>query len=109
MTTAAPTILTLETDSTWVVILVVSFVTLVLTLLLRRIIGRPGGLASSVLLAIPLLLPLVAAVIFQGSLLPEFAVLRRRLGPEADAEAGARDAGSVGVVRILDRPRVVEP
>ncbi len=76
MTTAAPTILTLETDSTWVVILVVSLVTLIATLFLRRIIGRPGGLASSFLLAIPLLLPLVAAVVFQGSLLPEFAVLR---------------------------------
>ena len=76
MTSAAPTILTLETDSTWVLILVVSLVTLPATLLLRRLIGRPGGVASGLLLSLPLLLPLVVAVVYQGSLLPELAVLR---------------------------------
>lgn len=76
MTLAAPTILTLETDSTWVLILVVSLVTLPTALFLRRLIGRPGGIASGVLLSLPLLLPLVVAMVFQGSLLPELAVLR---------------------------------
>lgn len=76
MTSAAPTILTLETDSAWAVILVVSLVTLPLVLLLRRLIGRPGGVSSGILLGLPLLLPIVAGVAFQSALLPEFAVLR---------------------------------
>lgn len=74
MTSAAPTVLAIETDSAWVVILVVSAVTLVATLLLRRLIGAPGGLASGLLLASPLALPLVAAVAYTHAVLPEIAV-----------------------------------
>lgn len=66
----------LETDSAWVVILAVSFVTLVAVGILRRVIGRPGGVASGVLLALPLVLPLVAAVVYQQAVLPEIAVLQ---------------------------------
>jgi Zn-dependent protease with chaperone function len=76
LTSAAPAIISLETDSAWVVILAVSLVTLPLTLLLRRLIKRPGGLSSSLFLVLPLALPLLAAVIYQHGVLPEVAVLR---------------------------------
>ena len=75
MTSAAPTLLALETDSAWVVIIAVSLFTLPLVLLLRRVIGRPGGFASGLLLILPLVLPLVAAVVYQQAVLPEIAVL----------------------------------
>ena len=71
-----PTILSVEPDSAWVVIVVVSFVTFVTALLLRRLIGRPGGLASGILLSLPLILPLLAAVAYAGSALPEIGVLQ---------------------------------
>lgn len=76
MTSAAPAVLALETDSAWVVIMAVSVVTLVAALLLRRIINRPGGVLSAALLCLPLVLPLVAAVAYEHALLPEIAVLR---------------------------------
>ena len=75
MTSAAPTILALETDSAWVVILAVSLVTAVAALLLRRLIARPGGLASGFLLVLPLLLPLVAALAYEQAVLPELRVM----------------------------------
>ena len=81
MISAAPTIVAIETNSAWVVILAVSLVTMPLALLLRRLIGRPGALASSFLLGLPLALPLVAAMSFQRSVLPEVSVLRP-IGPE---------------------------
>lgn len=76
MISASPTILAVEVDSAWVVVLVVSLTTLIATVLLRRFISRPGGVASGVLLSLPLLLPLVAAAIYQGGVLPEVTVLR---------------------------------
>ena len=76
MTQAAPTILALETDSAWIVILAVSLITLPAALLLRRLIARPGGMASGILLTLPLLLPLIAAVAYQRAVLPEVAVLQ---------------------------------
>jgi Zn-dependent protease with chaperone function len=76
MILASPTILALETDSAWMVILAVSLVTLPAALLFRRLINRPGGVLSGILLGLPLLLPLIAALAYQGAVLPEFAVLR---------------------------------
>ena len=76
MNSASPSGLVLETSSAWVVILVVSLVTLAAALLIRKFLTRPGGIASGLLLAVPLLLPLVAALAFAQGLLPEFAVLR---------------------------------
>jgi Zn-dependent protease with chaperone function len=76
VTSAAPAVLALETDSAWVVILAVSVVTLVAALVLRRIINRPGGVLSGILLGLPLVLPLVAALAYEHALLPEVAVLR---------------------------------
>ena len=73
--TSGPTILALETDSAWVVILCVSLVTLVAVGVLLRLIRRPGGLASGLLLTLPLALPLVAAFAFQHAVLPEIGVL----------------------------------
>lgn len=75
MTSAAPTILALETDSAWVVILAVSLVTLVAAWLLRRLIRRPGGVASGLLLASPLVLPLIAALVYEQAVLPEIRVM----------------------------------
>ncbi|HEX3325646.1 MAG TPA: hypothetical protein VHV50_01490, partial [Actinomycetota bacterium] len=66
----------LETDSAWVVIVVVSIVSFIGAIGLRRVINRTGGVASGILLAMPLLLPMVAAVLFPHPLLPEIAVLR---------------------------------
>jgi Zn-dependent protease with chaperone function len=83
-----PTLFTLETDSAWVVILVVSAVTLAASLLLRRVIGRPGGLASGVLLVLPLVLPLVAAFAFEHAVLPEVAVARP-LDPKALSDSSS--------------------
>jgi Zn-dependent protease with chaperone function len=76
VTSTAPTILALETDSSWVVILVVSLVTLPAALIIRRLIARPGGLASGVFLSLPLVVPLVAALAFEHAVLPELAFLR---------------------------------
>ena len=88
MTQAAPTILALETDSAWIVILAVSLITLPAAWVLRRLIARPGGMASGILLTLPLLLPLVAAVAYQRAILPEVAVLQ----PVKDAlERGGED------------------
>lgn len=56
--------------------MVVSLTTLIATALLRRFISRPGGFASGLLLSLPLLLPLVAAAIYQGGVLPEVTVLK---------------------------------
>jgi Zn-dependent protease with chaperone function len=76
VTSAAPTILALETDSSWVVILVVSAVTLPAALILRRLIARPGGLASGLFLSLPLAIPLIAAMFFQHAVFPEISFLR---------------------------------
>jgi len=76
VTSAAPTILALETDSAWVVILAVSLATLVAALIVRKLIARPGGLGSGILLTLPLVLPLVAAVVYEQAVLPEISVLR---------------------------------
>ncbi|HZK52349.1 MAG TPA: M56 family metallopeptidase [Actinomycetota bacterium] len=76
MISASPTILAVEVDSAWVVVLVVSLTTLLATALLRRFISRPGGVASGLLLSLPLLLPIVAAAIYQGGVLPEVTVLK---------------------------------
>ena len=105
MTTAAPTIVAIETNSAWVVILAVSVVTLVAALVLRRLIDRPGALASSLLLGLPLVLPLVAAVAYQRSVLPEVSVLRP-VSPRTvnDADSNllhflfVRDGSSKGIV-----------
>ena len=70
-----PTVVALEYDSAWVVILAVSLVTLVAAGLLRRLIGRPGGFSSGVLLLLPLALPLVAAFAYEHAVLPEISVL----------------------------------
>lgn len=76
MTSAAPAILALETDSAWFVILAVSLVTLVAVVVLHRLIGRPGGLASGILLSLPLALPLVAGFIYEQAVLPEISILQ---------------------------------
>jgi Zn-dependent protease with chaperone function len=72
----SPTFLALETNSAWVVIVVVSLVSFVAAVVLRKIINRTGGIASGILLSMPLILPMVAAVLFPHPLLPEIAVLR---------------------------------
>lgn len=74
MINAAPTVLAIETDSAWVVIIVVSLVSLIATVLLRRLISGSGGFASGVLLALPLALPLTAAVAYAHAVLPEISV-----------------------------------
>lgn len=73
---SGPTIVAFETDSAWVVILAVSLVTLVVVGVLQRAIRRPGGFASGALLVLPLVLPLVAAVVYQQAVLPEISVLK---------------------------------
>jgi Zn-dependent protease with chaperone function len=90
VTSAAPTLVALETDSAWVVILAVSLFTLPVVLLVRRLIKRPGGLASGLLLILPLVLPLVAALVYQHAILPEISILEP-----------ARSAFSDGSGRLL--------
>jgi Zn-dependent protease with chaperone function len=76
VTDPTPTMFALETDSAWVVIFAVSIVTLPAAIILRRLIGRPGGLASGLFLSLPLVLPLVAAFLYEQAVWPEIAVLR---------------------------------
>ncbi|HWC14439.1 MAG TPA: M56 family metallopeptidase [Actinomycetota bacterium] len=76
MTLAAPTVVTIEGDSAWIVMLAVSTVTLIAVLVLRRCIRQPGGLASGLLLSLPLVLPLIAAVSFDHAAFPVVNVLR---------------------------------
>lgn len=76
MISASPTVLAIEGDSAWIVILAVSAVTLVSVIAMKRLISRPGGLWSGLLFSLPLLLPLVAAVSFDQAALPVVAVLR---------------------------------
>jgi Zn-dependent protease with chaperone function len=76
MTSAAPTMLALETDSMWLVVIAVSIVTFPAVLILGRLIRRPGGLASGIALTLPLALPVLAAVAFRPGVLPEITVLR---------------------------------
>jgi Zn-dependent protease with chaperone function len=76
MTSASPTMLALETDSAWLVILAVSLVTFAAVVVVHRLIGRPGGLSSGIVLALPLLLPVLAAVVYQHAVLPEVSVLK---------------------------------
>jgi Zn-dependent protease with chaperone function len=73
---ASPTVLAIEGDSAWIVILAVSAVTLLSVIVMRRLISRPGGLWSGLLFSLPLLLPLVAAISFDHAALPVVAVLR---------------------------------
>jgi uncharacterized membrane protein YoaK (UPF0700 family) len=77
LTSSAPAILALETDSAWVVILAVSLVTIVASILMRRLVARPGGLFSGLLLLLPLVLPIVAALAYEHAVLPEVSVLRQ--------------------------------
>jgi Zn-dependent protease with chaperone function len=91
VTSAAPTILSVQADSAWAVILTVSLVALPAVLLLRRLINRPGGLASGLLLSLPLVLPLVAALMFGHPLLPEIAVLRPAVNAVVDGSGGGLD------------------
>ena len=67
--------------------LAVSSVTFLAVLVLRRCIQRPGGLASGLLLSLPLVLPLIAAVSFDHAALPVVAVLRP-ISTELMAESG---------------------
>lgn len=101
MTSAAPTVLAIEGDSAWIVILAVSTVTLLAVLLLRRLIKRPGGLASGLLLSLPLLVPLIAAVSFDHAALPVVAVLRPVNG------AALRGAGDLLHVLFLSNDQNV--
>lgn len=56
--------------------LAVSAVTLPAVLLLRRVIRGSGGLASGLLLSLPLVLPLIAALSFDHAAFPVVAILR---------------------------------
>ena len=76
MISSAPTILALETDSAWLVIPAVCLVTLVASFVARKAIGRTGGVASGILLSLPLVLPVVAAMIYNHAVLPEVSVLQ---------------------------------
>ncbi len=76
MSNSPPIILAVQPEAASVVVVVVSAVTLTLVLLLRRLIQRPGGFASGLLLALPLALPIVAALLFSRFMLPEITVLR---------------------------------
>lgn len=76
MTSAAPPFLAIEGDSAWIVMIAVSFVTLIGVLVMRRLINRPGRLASGLLLSLPLVLPLIAALSLDHAAFPVVAVLR---------------------------------
>jgi Zn-dependent protease with chaperone function len=96
MADSAPTVLALQPDSAWVVILVVSAVSVPVVAALRRIIDRPGGHASALLVGLPLFLPLIAALLYGHPLLPEVAVLRPAV---AALEPSGSDLGHLMLMR----------
>lgn len=102
MTSASPTVLAIEGDSAWIVILAVSTVTLIAVLLMRRLIRRPGGLASGLLLSLPLALPLVAAFSFDHAALPVVAVLK-----PISSEAISRSSDLLHVLFLSNDKNVV--
>ena len=87
---SAPTLL-IEPTSAWVVILVVSMVILPVVLLARRLMRGGGGSAAGILLALPLALPLLAAVLYERGVFPEIAVLRPALLRELGQDPGNLD------------------
>jgi Zn-dependent protease with chaperone function len=106
MLSAAPTVVALETNSAWILILVVSLVTFPLVLLLRRLINRPGGFASGLLLVLPLALPIAVALAFHDEVLPEIAVLK----PAAHSLLNGAGRGLFDVLLFSDsRGAIVVP
>lgn len=99
VTSSAPAILALETDSAWVVILAVSLVTVIASFLVRRLVTRPGGLSSGLLLLLPLVLPLVAAFAYEHAVLPEVSVLRQLDAAIADRSSSLFHLLMVGDTR----------
>jgi Zn-dependent protease with chaperone function len=94
---------TVQVDSAWLVIFAVSLVVLPFVVLIRRAVGARGGFTPGALLLIPLVLPLVAAALFQHGVLPEISVLR----PAASALLEPSD--TVYQLVLLDGGRVVIP
>lgn len=76
MTAASAPTLLIEPTSAWAVILAVSLVTLPVVLLARRMMRGGGGAAASILLTLPLALPLLVAVMYERGIFPEIALLR---------------------------------
>jgi Zn-dependent protease with chaperone function len=103
--TSGPTVFAIETGSAWVIILSVSAVTFAASVLLRRLIAQPGGVASALLLLLPLVLPIAAATVYARTALPEVGVWQ----PIGRALRG----GPQGLVHLLlvadDTSRVVHP
>ncbi len=100
-----PSILALETDSAWVVILAVSCATLAGAIIFRKLIGKTGGAWGALLLSLPLVLPLVAALAFASAVLPEISVLN-----PASPSFLKRSTGPVHLLMLADeRSRVVTP
>ena len=97
MLSASPPVLAIEGDSAWIVILAVSVVTLGAVGLLRRLIHRPGGLASGILLGLPLFLPLIAALSFDHAAFPVVALLR-----PADPTLFRESAGFLHLLFLTD-------
>ncbi|CAN5724816.1 hypothetical protein BH18ACT15_BH18ACT15_12040 [soil metagenome] len=102
MTSAAPTFVALEADSMWAVIFAVSLVTLPVVLTLRRLIDRPGGVLSGLLLSLPLVLPLLVAVVMSQPVLPEIGFLE----PADRVLAGGSGRG-LGDLMLLGHGRSV--
>lgn len=97
MISASPTVLTFEANSAWILILAVSSVTLLTTWALRRVLSRPGGMYSGLLLLLPLLLPLIAALVHQSGVLPEISVLK-----PAGAALADQSEALLRLLRITD-------
>ena len=103
MDLAGPTMVTVQVDSAWLVIFAVSLAVLPFVVLIRRAVGAAGGSTPGAVLLIPLVLPLVAAVLFQHGVLPEISVLRPA------ASALLQPTGDVYQLLLLDGGRVVIP
>lgn len=79
MTVASAPTLLIEPTSAWVVIIAVSLVTLPVVLFARRLMRGGGGAAASILLTLPLALPLLVAVLYERGIFPDIAVLQPAL------------------------------
>jgi Zn-dependent protease with chaperone function len=105
VTDLARTMVAIEPGSAWLVISSVSLATFPAVVLVRRLIRGPGGVACALALGLPLLLPLVAAIVYWSTALPEVVVLRPAVPALLQSSGGPLQVVFIG----QDPAKVVVP
>jgi Zn-dependent protease with chaperone function len=105
VTDLARTMVAVEPGSAWLVMSSVSLATFPVVVLVRRLIRGPGGVACALALGLPLLLPLVAAIVYWSTALPEVVVLRPAVPALLQSSGGPLQVVFIG----QDPAKVVVP